>query len=363
MREKGHEKSPKNCSEILADEGQFEGLDGFGFDTLEGRLERYAGGKERALRVSEYIKMMQNNQNLHHFKLDNLADSIKNCASYLVFKHYLTVDEVRLLGVKTCKKHLLCPFCAMRRATKYLRVYLEKIDYLYSENLINRDLKPYFVTLTVKDEDDLDNAYMKLKKGFECYGQMRRNTLKGLSSCEYGKAEGGVFSYETKKGARSGLWHPHLHAIWWCLEPPDARKISEEWLALTGDSFIVDVRPLKSREVQNSLVAGFIEVFKYALKFSDMSIEDTFHAFTVLQRKRLIGSFGFLRGVVVPDELTDEDLEGDLPYVELFYKYADGNYDLLGVNEVSSFEEKGDVVGKPLPTTSITNSYIGANYD
>jgi hypothetical protein len=34
-------------------------------------------------------------------------------------------------------------------------------------------------------------------------------------------------------------------------------------------------------------------------------------------------SFGILRGVEIPEELTDEPLDG-LPYVELFYKYLSG---------------------------------------
>jgi hypothetical protein len=104
-----------------------------------------------------------------------------------------------------------------------------------------------------------------------------------------------------------------------CEVPPEEGQLSREWHEITGDSFIVDVRPID----QSDLAAGFCEVFKYALKFSDMSPADTFEAFTVLEGKRLIGSAGCFRGVVVPDELVDEPLDG-LPFVQLFYRYLHG---------------------------------------
>ena len=43
--------------------------------------------------------------------------------------------------------------------------------------------------------------------------------------------------------------------------------LSREWHEITGDSFIVDVRPIS----QDDPVSGFIEVFKYAVKFSDQN--------------------------------------------------------------------------------------------
>jgi hypothetical protein len=49
-----------------------------------------------------------------------------------------------------------------------------------------------------------------------------------------------------------------------------------------------------------------MEVFKYAVKFSDQPVADTWHAFQTLKGKRLLGSAGCFRGVEVPEELTDE---------------------------------------------------------
>ena len=72
-------------------------------------------------------------------------------------------------------------------------------------------------------------------------------------------------------------------------------------------------------------IDGFLETFKYALKFSDLQLSDNLHAYKTLKGKRLINSFGALRGVEVPEELTDDDLDDDLPYMLMLYTYRKGS--------------------------------------
>ncbi|EGD4967633.1 protein rep, partial [Acinetobacter baumannii] len=67
------------------------------------------------------------------------------------------------------------------------------------------------------------------------------------------------------------------------------------------------------------------EVCKYALKFGDLSVENTWEAFKVLKGKRLSGAFGSLYGVKIPENLADEmPDENDLPYLEMLYKFVFG---------------------------------------
>jgi hypothetical protein len=103
------------------------------------------------------------------------------------------------------------------------------------------------------------------------------------------------------------------------VDPPDAHQLAEEWRWITRDSFIVDVRPID----QDDPASGFLEVFKYALKFSDMEPADTYDAFLTLEGRRLVGSAGLFRGIEIPSQLTDEPLD-DLPYVTLFYRFLHG---------------------------------------
>ena len=85
--------------------------------------------------------------------------------------------------------------------------------------------------------------------------------------------------------------HAHDLAM---LRSSDAFKLAREWKILTGDSFIVDVRPMYGE------IDGFLETFKYALKFSDLELSDNLHAYKTLKGKRLINSFGALRGSKSP---------------------------------------------------------------
>jgi hypothetical protein len=137
--------------------------------------------------------------------------------------------------------------------------------------------------------------------------------------------DGAVWSYEVKRGSGSGKWHPHLHMIALAEVEPDQVALSAEWLEITGDSFIVDVRPIS----QEDPVSGFLEVFKYAVKFAEQEPADTVEAFCVLRGKRLIGSAGCFRKVTFPEDLLD-DQEGleDLPFITLFYRFLRGGYSL-----------------------------------
>jgi hypothetical protein len=61
------------------------------------------------------------------------------------------------------------------------------------------------------------------------------------------------------------------------------------------------------------------------VKFSDQPPADTVHAWLTLATKRLLGSSGCFRGVVVPESLLDDpEGLGELPYITLFYRYLRG---------------------------------------
>jgi hypothetical protein len=295
-----------DCSELGAD----------GVAALPNRLSRYARAHQRALNMADYAVEQGEKK---------LADKLRHCGHWLVFRHYYTVDTVRLHAADFCKKHLLCEFCAIRRGAKYLKAYLDKLHTVMPQH---PGLKAYMVTLTVKDGPDLLERFDHLRGAMQRMTMARRRYLHAPDKrphVEFAKAVGGVHSIENKRGAGSGLHHPHTHMVWLCHEAPDAAKLSEEWHAWTGDSFIVDVRPFHD---QDDLAHGFMEVFKYAVKFSEMLPEDTWEAYKLLSGKRLVDSFGILRGVEVSDDLADDALGDDLPYIEMFYRFMQGGYSL-----------------------------------
>lgn len=260
----------------------------------------------------------------------NLAKKLTHCGHWLSFNHYYTVDKLKLTSADFCKKHLLCPLCAIRRGQKYLESYSAKVHQVFEQS---PGLKAYMVTLTVRNTDDLTERLSHLRRGMESMTAARRRYLSAPQKnprVEFSKAIGGVHSIEVKRGANSQKWHPHVHMIWLCHEAPDQSALKSEWKSWTGDSDQVNVTEFYGDQ---SLVEGFMEVFKYALKFSDMELEDNWHAYEVCRKKRLIGSFGALRGVEVPDDLTDEPLD-DLPFLQLIYRwFANAGYSLMKVND------------------------------
>lgn len=306
-------KNPQT-EEALAGDSEL-GTDGVA--ALPTKLDRYGRAHQRALRMAHYATEKGESK---------LAAKLEHCGHWLVFRHYYTVDKVRLHAADFCKKHTLCPLCAIRRGAKYLKAYMDKLAVVLAEH---PGLTAYMVTLTVVDGPDLGERFKHLRDAMKRMTQARRDHLKAPAKnrhVEFAKALGGVHSIEAKRGKNSGLWHPHVHMIWLCHEMPNQAKLSDEWRHLTGDSFIVDVRPFHD---QQDVVTGFMEVFKYALKFSELPLADNWHAFEVLGGKRLVDSFGLLRGVDVPDDLTDEPLD-DLPYIELFYQWMNrAGYSLM----------------------------------
>ena len=295
-----------------------------GIEALPQRVSRYGKAKNQALEVADSIgAMQQGKRTTLQFRADSrVIERLRSCGDYLVFRHYFTIDEVRLHGARLCMKHLLCPLCAIRRGAKAMKAYLDRWECIRAEKPL---LRPYLVTLTVKDGPDLEERFKHLHKS-QRELWMRKHRARGTSPLA--GVEGAVWSYEVKRGSGSGQWHPHLHMIALAesmqLEGADnPGPLGAEWKRITGDSHMVDVRPID----QADPVSGFLEVFKYAVKFSDQPPADTWHCFKTLAGKRLLGSAGCFRGVIVPAELTDEALD-DLPFRTLFYRFMAGSYSL-----------------------------------
>jgi len=260
-----------------------------------------------------------------------LHKELRGCANYLVFNHYYTRDEIRLAKARTCKKHLVCPFCARARGAKLVEKQLERVGQVMAEN---PKLIPAMLTMTVKSRHDLQEAFKHLMDSFRKLQKRRRDwNEKGRGYTEFAKINGAIFSVEFTYSEEHG-WHPHIHAFVLLDDYIDQKALADEWFSITGDSWGVDIRKIKSKASNGDLVDGIKEVFKYALKFGDLSLEKNLEAYETLIGKRLLGSFGSLHGVKVPEKLTDE-LLADLPYIEMFYKFAPqkGSYELTDTSK------------------------------
>lgn len=290
------------------------------------RLDRYSRAHHRAIDMANYAESQG------HVKE---ARALGSCGHYLLFRDYYAVGKVRLHAAVFCRRHLICPLCAIRRGAKLVQSYMQRLEILQAQT---PNLKAYLVTLTVKDGDDLAERFMHLKCSLQKMSQARRSHLRGKGPhVEMAKAVAVVGSYEFKRGKNSGQWHPHLHMIWLSHEKPTAAKLSQEWLGITGDSYIVDVTAFHDQE---NVVNGFLEVFKYAVKFSDLPLGDNWKGYQVLKGRNLVFSMGEFRGIDVPDSLVDEGLD-DQPFVELLFGFAkSAGYSLLSASNERMSENR-----------------------
>lgn len=311
---------------VAADTG-FENLSSV--DTVDNsnvfhkRLERYYKAKQRAL-VNRHELSGQaqscGTETPKYQKFTKAAANIGSCGNYLVFNDYYTVGETKLSKASFCKQHLICPLCAIRRASKTLSRYLERYRLIKQEKPLYR---LSMITLTVKNGDDLRERLEHLQRCQKTLFDRRRDYLKkGRGRTEFRKIHGWVGSFEfTNKGKG---WHPHSHIMVLHTEDFNYSNLIREWKEVTGDSCNINVTAAKHPEEPER---DFIEVFKYAVKFSDLTPEQNIHAWEVLKGKRLLFCGGDFRGVEVPEDLLD-DLLDDLEYIERFYVADRSGYTL-----------------------------------
>lgn len=147
------------------------------------------------------------------------------------------------------KKHRVrANYCHSRHCEPCMRAKANKMAANLKARLRERPQGKYrFVTLSLKHTDaPLVDQIRRLYLGFR---KLRQAKLWKRSQ------RGGVFILEVKRGAAG--WHPHLHVIAegdWLPQ----RALSEAWLKVTGDSFIVDVRLLKTGDDAAHYVCKYI---------------------------------------------------------------------------------------------------------
>ena len=239
-----------------------------GIENLPSRLHRYAGARGRALEMEAYLRTLVRDpdstvkeQQLAH----RAASKLCSCGEWIALRHYWSVDQVKLIAGQFCQQTKLCPFCALRRGARNMSQYLKRYEFLTAQN---PRLKPFLATLTVRNGHDLGERMEHLRS---CYrrlvdGRRQSKRRNGAGANPFSGVAGGVGSFEVTNSGKG--WHPHVHTILLAESPPDQEALSAYWLATSGDSFIVDVRPIDPVNP----ASGFCEVFKYAMKFQGMGL-------------------------------------------------------------------------------------------
>lgn len=241
--------------------------------TLEESIFRHSGWSNRRRLLFDSLQRT----GTRHRRLESYA----NCGACSTCEQ--TADDVRVRG-SSCH-HALCEPCRSERAAK-IRSSLHAL-------CIGRTVR--FLTLTLRHSptplsDQIDRLYAAF------------STLRRRKSWT-GNCVGGAAFLEVKLSAKDGLWHPHLHILlegqWW-----DAREISREWHAVTGDSSIVDItRPRVIEDVCRYAVG-------YCTKTVDASIwlipDKLDECVCALRGRRMCLTFGTWRGTPLEPDETDD---------------------------------------------------------
>ena len=284
---------------------------GDGDRDLTVRLGRYGTAKTRNHQMAGYLLGVGE---------DALSHRMYRCGNYLHFREWMAHGgKMTLHAGHFCQIGLMCPICAIRRGGKMLRRYVERARF------IARTHDLWLVTLTVKNGPDLEERYNHLNTSLK---RLRERAKKGYGAMA--RADGALWSTEFTK--RESGWHPHVHMVWavprgqhfdgiqQAIEWGNGSQLKTDWHAVTGDSYIVHAVPIAAQN-EDDLVNAFMEVLKYALKFSGLTLEENYHAYTVLKGKRLIRSSGIWWGLDLPEDARLEDDPLDGPYIEHIYRF------------------------------------------
>lgn len=194
--------------------------------------------------------------------------------------------------VQCCYCHdRLCKACGAQRSRRIVQSLCGAMK--------DRDCR--FVTLTLRHtQTPLCDQITRL---YSCFVNLRRHQLWKKH------VKGGAAFCEVKRSARDGKWHVHLHMViegTWIAQ----RLLSSAWLAVTGDSHVVDVRPIPHAD----RVASYIS--KYATKPIDASVIDNAEsldeAIIALRGRRLCTTFGSWRGTELDPECAPDESEWTL---------------------------------------------------
>lgn len=320
MLKKDNKKA--HISDTLAGD-EIQALQSADADQHRDRITRFGILKHRSKLQEQFLWTQVDFQSEGENEISNkalkAATKLKGCGQFLLFKNFYTIDQIKLSKFHVCGQHLLCPMCAGIRAARSMNRYLQRIDEIMRQN---RKLKPVLITLTVKNGEDLQERFEHLTGSFRTLlSRYRDYKKKGRGFNQFCKIDGGFYTTEYTFNKTTNQWHPHIHIFALISDWIDQEELAETWHEITLDSYIVDVRRVK-RSKDKGYSEGVAEVCKYALKFSDLSLENTWDAFLTLKGKRLTGSFGSMHGVKIPEKAVDEMPLEDLPYMEMLYRFV-----------------------------------------
>lgn len=298
VREKGSKKKkPKDFGHELPNPLRTSGF----IDRLDGISYRY----DYTYRLVKYLQ--------EHSDVDpDVLRRITECYNWArggVFEDLAL--GTKIFKSNACKQHRLCANCASIRAKKSA---MDLAEAIYALSLYFPNIRPVFVTITIKNGPDIAERFRHIMNGFKRLQKKRTNAREGKGSCLRQYSLGGLFSCEIKHTDK-GLWHPHLHGVellptWVNLREYDT-ELETDWLGITKDSFVTRVKAIRMTTPEE-LIKSCMEICKYSMKQASMTPALQYEAYKATSNKKLVRRFGVLRGFTMSEKYERFEPKADL---------------------------------------------------
>ena len=171
-----------------------------------------------------------------------------------------------------CKLRV-CPDCGWSRKVELTKAYADALRSLG---------RLRFVTLTIKNVDDLKDGIDKVRA---CFSRLRHRKYYKV------RIKGGLYGIESPVGA-DGRWHVHLHCIYagdWI----DQSKLADDWECITGDSRVVFIQSVKHCRSAVGYILKYVNKHDSIVHAGDDKVGEYV---SVLYKVRLLQPFGALLG-------------------------------------------------------------------
>lgn len=272
--------------------------------------------------------------------LDDDADRVRQCGNERLF---VDPNGHTRWGHEQCE-HRLCPRCARRRSKKMGRAWADAAERVPKR----RGYRWRLVTLTLlvgstqgrlfgleAGTQDLMADFVRIK---DCFARLRRRWR------NRDRWEGLAGFYALEVGELVTGRNVHIHMLVYTPYLPQA-ELSEEWLELTGDSMIVDVRL-----AYDDLRKAVKEITKYITKLTLTRDVDELVAIHLAMRGKPTGRpFGLAHGTV--DVLVTDPIACKHCGSTTWYYVADGKATANGeqlATELALIAELAARAGPPL---------------
>ena len=201
---------------------------------------------------------------------------LQMCRKYAFFVQNKATKKLRVQSSR-CKLRW-CPIC---------RDVSRMIVTSATEEWLKIQKYPKMITLTLKHSDD--PLQLQVSRIYKCFQKLKtRAYFQRLIT-------GGVWFFQLKFNQKTEQWHPHIHCLVAGKFLPHGR-LKQLWLKITGDSTIVDIRPVKDLEGCSN------EVARYATSPADITavdLERAMEIFYATKHRRICGSWGSAKSVTL----------------------------------------------------------------